>query len=248
AQNDSLAIAQDSINIVVDSIQIPPAQNIEDAGYTNPQLYVLGDMEISGENRFTKTQILRFTGLRVGEELEIPGTKINNDLIQLWRNILLYDLDFYVARIEGDKIFLRLHLVGLPELVELNINGLKKSKREDFIKDHKLEPGIKVTSNLKNQVRNSIKNHFLEKGYPDAKVEFIESEVPGDKTKTNLTINVQRGERVKIKNIEFTGNNELRDGQLRRKGMKETKKKSLNVFKPSKFIPHKYKEDLKKVV
>src|SRR5690606_15707963 len=164
------------------------------------------------------------------------------------RTNLFSDVDVYAAKIEGNKIFLRLHLVGLPELVELNINGVKKSKKEDFIKDHKLEPGIKVTNNLKNQVKNSIKSHFLEKGYPDAKVEFIESEVPGDKNKTNLTINILKGERVKIKKIEFTGNKELRDGQLRRKGMKNTKQKSINVFKTSKFIPHKYREDLKKVV
>lgn len=248
AQNDSLTITQDSVKTELDSIQIQPTQNIEDAGYTNPQVYVLGDMEISGENRFTKNQILRFTGLRVGEELEIPGTKINNALKKLWRTNLFSDVDVYVARIEGNKIFLRLNLKGLPELVELEINGVKKSKREDFIKEHKLDPGIKITSNLKNQVKNSIKNHFLEKGYLDTKVDFIETEVPGDKTKTNLKINVDRGERVKIKKIEFTGNKELRDGQLKRKGMKDTKQKSINIFKPSKFIPHKYRDDLKKVI
>src|SRR5690606_34496004 len=118
----------------------------------------------------------------------------------------------------------------------------------DFIKEHKLDPGIKITSNLKNQVKNSIKNHFLEKGYPDTKVDFIESQVPNDKTKSNLKINVDRGERVKIKSIDFEGNKELRDGQLRRKGMKDTKKKSINFFRSSKFIPHKYQGDLKKVI
>ncbi|SMC33307.1 Beta-barrel assembly machine subunit BamA [Moheibacter sediminis] len=245
----TLLFAQnDSLTIVTDSIQVVPTQNIEDAGYTNPQTYTLGDMDISGENRFTKTQILRFTGLRIGEELEIPGTKINNALKKLWRTNLFSDVDVYVAKIEGNKIFLRLNLVGLPELVELDINGVKKSKREDFIKEHKLDPGIKITNNLKNQVRNSIKNHFLEKGYPDTKVDFIESEVPDDKTKSNLKINVNRGERVKIKRIEFEGNKELRDGQLKRKAMKDTKQKSINFFRSSKFIPHKYNDDLKKVI
>src|SRR5690606_4549774 len=57
-----------------------------------------------------------------------------------------------------------------------------------------------------------------------------------------------RGERVKIKSIDFEGNKELRDGQLRRKGMKDTKKKSINFFRSSKFIPHKYQGDLKKVI
>ncbi len=250
AQVDSLQVEKDSIKTDSLQLQLPPAptQNIADAGYTNPQTYTLADMEISGENRFTKTQILRFTGLRLGEKIEIPGTKINNALKKLWGTNLFSDIDLYAAKVEGDKLYLRLNLVGLPELVELEMNGLKKSKREDFIKEHRLDPGIKITSNLKNQVKNSIKGHYLEKGYPDTKVEFIENPVPNDKTKTNLTVNVDRGERVKIKNIEFTGNNELRDGQLRRKGMKNTKRKSINIFKSSKFIPEKYREDLKKVI
>jgi len=248
AQVDSLQVETDSVKI--DSLVMPQvtSQNIADAGYTNPQTYKLADMEISGENRFTKTQILRFTGLRVGEEIEIPGTKINNALKKLWGTNLFSDIDLYVAKVEGNNLYLRLNLVGLPELVELEINGVKKSKREDFIKEHSLDPGIKITSNLKNQVRNSIKSYYLEKGYPDAKVEFIETQVPNDKTKSNLTINVDRGERVKIKDIEFTGNKELRDGQLKRKGMKNTKQKSINIFKASKFIPQKYNEDLVKVI
>jgi outer membrane protein insertion porin family len=249
AQVDSLK-TETTDSVRIDSLAMPqvPSQNIADAGYTNPQTYTLADMEISGENRFTKTQVLRFTGLRVGEQIEIPGTKINNALKKLWATNLFSDIDLYVAKVEGDNLYLRLNLVGLPELVELEMNGVKKSKREDFIKEYKLDPGIKITSNLKNQVRNSIKSYYLEKGYPDAKVEFIETQLPNDKTKSNLTINVDRGERVKVKDIEFTGNKELRDGQLRRKGMKNTKRKSINVFKASKFIPGKYKEDLKKVI
>lgn len=244
----------DSSQVVKDSVQLLPepspvaTQNIADAGYTNPQTYMLGDMEISGESKFTKAQIMRFTGLRMGETLEIPGSKINNALKKLWKSNLFSDIELFVARTEGDKIFLRLHLVGLPELVEVEFNGLKKSKKEDFIKEHKLGPGVKITSNLKNQVRNSVKNHFLEKGYPDAKVDFIEKPLADDNSKVNLTINVNRGERVKIKSIDFEGNNELRDGQLRRKAMKDTRETSLNFFKSSKFIPNKYRDDLKKVV
>src|SRR5690606_1445416 len=49
--------------------------------------------------------------------------------------------------------------------------------------------------------------------------------------------------------IDFEGNKELRDGQLRRKGMKNTRQKSIfNIFNSSKYIPEKYREDLKKVV
>ena len=249
AQVDSLQVENDSIiNQPMPELPTVPSQDISQAGYTNPQTYMLADLEISGETKFTKNQIMRFTGLRLGEKLEIPGTKINNALKKLWKSNLFSDVDLYVAKTEGDKIYLRLNLVGLPELVEANFTGLKKGKREDFTKEHKLDPGVKITNNLKNQIRNSIKGHYLEKGYPEAKVDFIEKKHEDDPSKIDLQINVDKGERVRIKSIDFEGNNELRDGQLRRKAMKGTKKKSINFFKSSKYNPTKYREDLKKVI
>ncbi|MDD3771630.1 MAG: outer membrane protein assembly factor BamA [Weeksellaceae bacterium] len=222
--------------------------NISQAGYANPQTYMIADLEISGDTNYTKNQIMRFTGLRLGEKIDIPGAKINNGLKKLWNSNLFSNIDLYAVKVEGDRIYLRLHLIGLPEMSKVEFNGLKKGKKEDFTKEFSLNPGIKITSNLKNQIKNSIKNHFMEKGYPNAKVDFIERASQEDPTKIDLVVNVEKGNRVKIKNIEFTGNNELRDGQLRRKAMKNTRKRSLNFLKSSKYIPSKYKEDLQKII
>ena len=238
-----------ALSAQIDSLNVQGnTQDISEAGYTNPQTYMIADLEVSGETNYTKNQIMRFTGLRMGETIEVPGTKINNSLKKLWKSNLFSNIDLYVVKTEGDKIYLRLNLVGLPELAKIEFNGIKKGKKEDFIKEHKLDVGTKVTSNLKSQVRNSIKNHFLEKGYPNAKVDFIEKKSEDDPTKVDLTLNIDKGERVKIGSLTFEGNTELRDAQLRKKAMKNTRKKSLNIFRTSKFIPSKYKEDLKKVV
>lgn len=238
-----------ALSAQIDSLSVQGnTQDVSEAGYTNPQTYMIADLEISGETNYTKNQIMRFTGLRMGETIEVPGTKINNSLKKLWKTNLFSNIDLYVVKTDGDKIYLRMNLVGLPELAKIEFNGVKKGKKEDFIKEHKLDVGTKITSNLKSQVRNSIKNHFLEKGFPNSKVDFIEKKAEDDPTKVDLTVNIDKGERVKIGTLTFDGNNELRDAQLRKKAMKNTRKKSINIFRSSKFIPSKYKEDLKKVV
>ncbi|MFV0305852.1 MAG: outer membrane protein assembly factor BamA [Moheibacter sp.] len=239
---------EDSLQVTDPQPQVVPENDITQAGYTNPQTYYLADLEISGNTKFTKNQIIRFIGMRSGEKLEIPGSKINNALKKLWKVNLFSDIDLFVVKTEGNKIYLRINLIGLPELVNINYDGLRKSKQEDFTKEFKLDPGTKITSNLKNQVKNSIRNHYLEKGFPDTKVDFTQKVTEEDVSQVDLNIAVDRGERVKIQSIDFTGNNELRDGQLRRKAMKKTRKKSLNFFKTSKYISEKYQEDLKKVV
>lgn len=218
------------------------------AGYNNPKTYTLTDLEISGDTHYSKNQILRFTGLRLGDVMEIPGTKTNNALKKLWRSNLFSNVDLYVVKTEDDKIWLRMHLIGLPELAEVKVNGLKRGKRDDLIKEYSLNPGTKITNNLKNQLRNTIKGQFITKGYPQPKVEFIENKDTDDPSKVNLVINADKGERVKIDKIIFEGNKELRSGQLRRKAMKGTNQKSLNIFKSSKFVPEKYHENLTKVI
>lgn len=237
AQIDSTAVTQPQTGL-----------DLSYAGYNNPKTYVLADLEISGDTHYTKNQILRFTGLRLGENIDIPGTKTNNALKKVWRTNLFSNVDLYVVKIEDDKIWLRMNLIGLPELAEIKINGMKKGKREDLIKDYKLNPGTRITSNLKNQLRNEIKGQLIEKGYPQPKVDFLENKDLEDQSKVNLTINVDKGQRIKIQDVVFEGNKELRSGQLRRKAMKGTNRKSLNIFKSSKFIPEKYKENLNKVV
>lgn len=230
------------------AVQTETGPDLSVAGYNNPKTYTLTDLEVSGDTHYSKNQILRFTGLRLGDTMEIPGTKTNNALKKLWRSGLFSNVDLYVVKTEDDKIWLRMHLIGLPELAEVKVNGLRRGKKDDLIKDYTLNPGTKITNNLKNQLRNTIKGQFIAKGYPQPKVEFIENKDPEDPSKVNLVINADKGERVKIDKIIFEGNKELRSGQLRRKAMKGTNQKSLNIFKSSKFVPEKYHENLTKVI
>jgi outer membrane protein insertion porin family len=59
-----------------------------------------------------------------------------------------------------------------------------------------------------------------------------------------MVVNIDKGGKVKVKDINFTGNEKLKDRKLA-KAMKETKKKVFGrVWKKSKFIPEDYKKDL----
>ncbi|WP_235802677.1 outer membrane protein assembly factor BamA [Vaginella massiliensis] len=207
--------------------------------------YILKDVNLTGDTKFSKNQILRFAGFSLGDEIEIPGTKINNAVKKLWRSNMFSDINIYISSVQGNEVVLELNLMGLPELQQINISGIKKSQKEEIIKKNKLNPGVKITNNLLNQTRNNIQDYYLGKGYPEPVIKF--NRTVADNQKENIEVVVDRGPRVKIKNIEFEGNQELSDRKLR-KAMKDTKRRSINFFKPSKLIDEKYQEDLKKVV
>ncbi len=63
----------------------------------------------------------------------------------------------------------------------------------------------------------------------------------------NMVVKIDKGSKVKIKDIEFVGNKELKDEALRA-AMKDTKRKTLISLKASKFIKEKYDADLVKVI
>ncbi|MFQ3173838.1 MAG: outer membrane protein insertion porin family, partial [Flavobacterium sp.] len=64
----------------------------------------------------------------------------------------------------------------------------------------------------------------------------------------NMVVNVDKGEKIKIDEIDFIGNEKISDKSLR-KAMKDTKQKNIfRILKASKFIKAKYKTDLEKVI
>lgn len=233
----------------VDSTQNVVSTQLEnyEVDYMNPKVFTLEDIDVKGDTKFSKNQIIRYAGFSIGEEIELPGSKVNNAVKKLWRSKMFSDIDIYIKEIKGNKVTLTLELVSVPELADIKINGIKKSQREDIIKANKLNPGVKITNNLINSTNNKIKEYYTGKGFPNSTIKVEQTPVDGSKDKQNLILNVDRGERVKIKNIVFEGNNELPSKRLR-KAMKDTKRKSINVFKSSKMIPEKYQADLENVV
>ncbi|XOD68407.1 MAG: outer membrane protein assembly factor BamA [Flavobacteriales bacterium AspAUS03] len=215
--------------------------------YNNVKTYTLSDIEIKGVTKYSKKQILDFTHLRIGEAIQIPGNRINYVIKKLWGTKLFSDVVIYANKIEDHQIYLQIYLEDLPELSSVEIRGIKKSEFEEMTKDHNIKPGTKITNDLTNTLKNDIKKYYLDKGYPDVSTTF---KITKDSTrKIVLNIYIDKGPRIKIKKILFEGNKEFLESQLRN-AMKHTKRKSFfaGIFKSSKYIPEKFKEDCKRII
>ncbi len=125
---------------------------------------------------------------------------------------------------------------------KLNINGIGKSEKEDILEKINLRTGQQVTADIMDNTKRIIREHFIEKGFLNTVVDI---NLTNDTLRVNMVqmdVNVDKQGKVKINEIYFNGNTALDDKILRRK-MKETKKVNLNIFKASKLIAEKYKED-----
>ena len=210
--------------------------------------YILGNVTVTGKVSFNQQTVITYAGLEPGQKIIVPGEEISNSIKKLGKLGLFSDIDLYMTEVRGDTIFLELNIIELPKLNEVKLNGLSKSKKETILKETKLSIGTVVNENLITTTKNYIENKYKKDGFYNTKV--VINTIP-DTTASNevkMVVNVDRGTKVKVKEILIDGNDKLSDNAIKG-AMKNTKVKQFGRFwKGSKFIKDKYKEDLVSVV
>ena len=213
--------------------------------------YTLTDISIEGQTVYSAETIITYSGLKKGDIVTIPGgVKISNAIKKLWDSNLFNNIDVFISKIEGAEISLQIKLDDLPELKEVKITGVKKGKISGIIEENKLNPGVKVTENLITTTKNYLESKYRKDGFLKAKTIISTTTVIDSvkKSRVNMTIRIDRGDKVKINKIEFHGNDKVSNRRLL-KSMKKTKKKNpIRFTKRSKYIEANYKEDLTSVV
>ncbi len=217
-------------------------QKLEIADYMEPGDYILGGISISGVKFLDTNAIIGITGLRKGQEISVPGDAVTSAVKKLWTQGLFSDIRITKLKVQNDSVYIDIFLQEQPRISAINYEGIRKSESEDLGKKINLPLGSQVTSYILNNTGRIIKDHFVEKGFMNTTVRFVQKEDPNRPNNVILNIIVDKNERVKIGEIIFAGNDSFDTKRLRRQ-MKNTKKKNLNFFKASKYIENKFEED-----
>lgn len=193
--------------------------------------------------------IVHETGLVEGSQVRIPGEQISSAIRRLWKHGLFDNVEIYVDRVEGDKVYLEIEVKERTPITRLQYVGVSRTMQEDLAKDLTMNANQKVSEDLIQSVKNYIEKRYVKRGFLSAKVTV---EVTPDTLRENggvhMKVILDKGERVRINSINFQGNQVLTADQLR-KAMKDTKQiKHLNIFKQSKLVEDKYEDDLKNIV
>ncbi|MDR3273387.1 MAG: outer membrane protein assembly factor BamA [Flavobacteriaceae bacterium] len=238
------------INAQIDSTEIVSvADSTSISQEPSDNSFNIKEIKITGTSKYSRAQIMRYTGLYEGESLEIPGMQINTAVKKLWESKLFADVEIFLTQVIGRDAYLRINLKPLPDLGTVKFGGMSKSKSEKLIKENKLKVKTKITDDLKSKLQNSINEQYTSKGFPDAKVIIKEYPNPKDSTQINWDVTLDKGPRVKVRSINITGTQELSPSKVRSRSFKNTKvKRFYRFWKKSKYVPVKYQEDLNKVV
>ncbi|MEO9894002.1 outer membrane protein assembly factor BamA [Aurantibacter sp.] len=216
----------------------------QESSYDEGKRYILGGLEVTGLQSYNEQTVKTYTGLREGQPITVPGDQISAIINKLWGLELFSAIDFYTTNIEGDKIFLELVIKERPTLSSVKVNGIKPRKVEKILEDTDLKKGKKITESLIANTKNYLQNKYKKDGYLNTKVNIITTKDTIDSNTQKMVVNIDRGDKVKIKRIDFVGNEQLSAKKLQG-AMKKTKEKRFwRVWKKSKYIEEDYQNDL----
>lgn len=190
-----------------------------------PQLLQVGGIEVEGNEYISESIIIARSGLEVGSYIEVPGDEITNAIKRLWEMQLFSDVGIYEQkRLSGSTIFLSIKVQTLPKLGKYFINGVSKQEADDLKSTLGLTRLTPVNEALKARIKTKTKRFFTDKGFYQAGIEVVEKPDTSKSNAVVLTMKIDKGPRVRIKEIAFNGNDNAHPRKLRRV-MKSTKEK-----------------------
>jgi len=230
------------------SAQINLRNSIENVSYEKPVEYEIAGITIQGITNLDKNAIITLSGLTVGDKIMIPGEEISKAITKLWAQNLFADIQIQVSKILGTNIFLDIVLQELPRLSKFGFKGGSKSEVEKIREKVELVRGKIVNDNLINNTKHVVKEYFTEKGFLNANVSITQITDTAEVANVILEINIDKGEKIKINEINFKGVTKFKIKKLKRQ-LKDTKEKSFfRIFKTSKFLDEAFETDLQSIV
>lgn len=215
-----------------------------DLDYFNPREYIIGGTTLSGTKYLDKDVIITLSKLIKGERVTLPGDATANAIKTLWANGLFDDIEINITKIEEDSVFFDIQVVERPRLSSFELKGISKSQNTDILERLNAKSGKSIINeNLYNSTSATIKKYLSDKGYFFTDVKFETKDDPNAENSQILQVDIDRGRKVKVRKINFTGNKEFSDAKLR-KFLKKTHQQAFyKIFGSGKFNKEKYEED-----
>ena len=218
--------------------------------YAHPKKYIVGGVGIEGNQYFNEHQILQLVGMQPGQEITVPGEDITGIVKRLVAQRYFEDVAVVVDSLSAsaDTAWFKVCIRERPRVSRWTYSGVKSGEKKDLQERLNLRPGREYSDYVKNTSVDIIKRYYKEKGFlkVDVDVQTIRDSMIRSAMRVNFHVN--KGPKVRIKDINFSGNEHVKEYRLA-KNMKEThSNKWYNFFKSKKFKEKEYENDRKTVL
>jgi outer membrane protein insertion porin family len=216
--------------------------------YAEPKEYEIAEITAVGSKYYDGNSMISLSGLRVGDKIKVPGDAISSAIKKLMGQGILEEVEIDASKIEDNKIWLTFLIKERPRLFKLVYTGIRKGEQETLNDKVKAYKGKIVTATVKKNIDLAIRKFYQDKGYLNIAIKINEKTDSLRGNNATMKVEITKGAKVKVSQIELIGVTELSEGTVRKK-LKNTKQKAFyRLFSPSKYIPKKFEEDKGKLV
>ncbi|HHS12193.1 MAG TPA: outer membrane protein assembly factor BamA [bacterium] len=207
-----------------------------------PDIGIVEQIRVEGNEASQEYVIRLSSGLKEGQS--VVWDDIQSAIRSLWATGIFSDIRILVEPRSGNKIDLIIRVEEYPRLERIIIEGNRKIKTENILKELGLFRGQVINRNQVTRAEKTLFKMYAEKGYTLAEIstETIPAQTQG---RALLTVSIEEGPRVQIERIRFFGNRVINDRKLR-KQMKSTRENAW--WRGADFDKELYKTDLEKIL
>ena len=236
--------AQDQTRTVNDTIYNP---KVIFSG--NPQKYEIAGIKVTGVDNYEDYIIIGYSGLAVGQRIDIPGDEITNAAKRFWHQGLFSKVQIKVDKIYGNKAWLEFVLRQQPRVSVINYVGMKKGEQKDITEKLGLQVGNQMTPNIADRIKMIVEKYFKDKGFEKVTCEVNQREDLSKQNEVIVDIVVDKHSKIKVHKIYIDGNQVLSDGRIKRTMKKTNEKGSLiKLFSQKKFVASDYAADKQRII
>ena len=215
---------------------------------TPQDMYKILGISVEGNTMADPAAIIANSGLKVGDEIAVPGDQVGQAIRRLWGLKLFEDVRIGIDRQVANGVYLLISVKELPRFDHVEFVGRKEVSEDDINKKIALVKGQVFAPDEPIRIQKEIKKLYEKDGYLLAVIKVEPVRIDSVKNRIKLLITIDEGVEVAVDHINFEGNNAFTDGDLRG-AMDETSEKHWWKFWSSaKFDRKKYDEDKVKIL
>ena len=213
--------------------------------YNNPKKYIVGGVKVEGNNYFSPDQIIQITGLQKGLEVTVPGEELSSIVNRLWHQRYFEDVAVVVDSLapSRDTAFFKIAIIERPRVSRWTFSGVKSGEEKELQERLSLRRGGEFSEYVAKTSSDIIKRYYKEKGFQNVEVKVNTKKDSVVRSAIRVQFAVNRGEKVKIKKINFNGADNVKESKLVRSMKKTRDARFQNFFSSKKFQESEYEND-----
>lgn len=249
--------------------------------------YKILGISVEGDKSADANTIIVASGLKVGDELQVPGDKTINAIKNLWALNIFSDIQIVIDKQLSDGVFLLIKVQEYPRIEKVVIEGNDEISTSDieqkitFLRGSVIKP--QEVAKLINQINKLYEDdgyfntHYETKYYSYFSADTVDENILvrwrntkdlADEYETEYNLNdylssnliskikdrvllkiiIEEGNKVKVRDITFEGNNDFDDGELRTEMEETSIAKWWKFWDSGKFNPENYKKDKETII